>query len=261
MFWVSKKKDSLEKNFSISQIEEMGSQPYHVKGEVDIEGKKFQFHDAVSFYITWNEIVRNKMYEFDAPSRHPLIIDCGANMGLSVYYFSRTYPDSKIIAFEPEPPIFDLLLRNIKTFELSNVSAYQKAVWDSETSLDFYTDYGMGGSVTNVYKKQKASLVQTVRLADYLDQKVDMLKVDIEGAEYQVLIDCAAKLKNVNNLFVEYHSFINKEQRLSEILMLLKEGGFRYHLKESFSRKKPLVDRNNACENMDMAINIFAYKE
>ena len=84
--------------------------------------------------------------------------------------------------------------------------------------------------------------------------------MDIEGAEYRVLKNCEAVLKNVENIFVEYHSYINEEQHLEDLLQLLKQNGFRYHLKQSFSRRSPFIDKTVACENMDMAINIFAYR-
>jgi FkbM family methyltransferase len=200
------------------------------------------------------------MYEFETESAKPYIIDCGANLGLSVYYFSKLYPTAEIVAFEPEEAIFNVLDANLKTYQLKNVTAYKKAVWDSETTLEFFTDKGMGGSVTNVFSKQKPTLIETLMLSSFMNKKVDMLKMDIEGAEYTVLKSCAHLLKNVQHLFVEYHSFINKPQQLDDLLLLLKNAGFRYHLKESFSMKRPFIERNYACENMDMAINVFAYR-
>lgn len=138
---------------------------------------------------------------------------------------------------------------------------HKKAVWDSETTLLFTSDHGMGGSVANRYTNQEPVKVETVRLADYLQQRVDFLKLDIEGAEFTVLSDCKYLLKNVDHLFVEYHSFINQKQKLEEILSILKETGFRYHLKQSFSQNRPFIDKLLACENMDMAITVFAYRE
>jgi FkbM family methyltransferase len=253
-------KKNKTKNFDISQIEKMSRQRFGVKGFIDMGGSKFQFHDAGSFYVTYEEIIKEKIYQFNTSSENPVIIDCGANMGLSVLYFSTTYPSAKIIAFEPEKEIFDILQNNVTAYQLKNVTLYQKAVWDEETSLEFFSDKGMGGSVTNVYKNQQPVSVQTVVLADYLHQKIDFLKIDIEGAEYKVLKSCGALLQNVENIFVEYHSFINTEQHLDDLLLLLKQNGFRYHLRQSFSRKNPFTDTLLACENMDMAIAIFAYR-
>lgn len=260
MLKLFSKKSRIEKAFEDTPLEDLLKEKYGVKGTIKVDGRNFTFHDARCFYDTWQEIVKNKMYEFKTTSAKPYIIDCGANMGLSVYYFAKEYPGAEIIAFEPEDAIYDTLKKNIETYSLTNVTAYKKAVWDSETILKFYTDHGMGGSVTNVYAKQKPVEIETLRLANFINKKVDMLKMDIEGAEYTVLEDCASLLSNVENIFVEYHSFINKEQQLDQLLLLLKEQGFRYHLKESYSRKRPFIDTNYACENMDMAINVFAYR-
>jgi FkbM family methyltransferase len=258
--FLSKKKKILPVDFSFDQLEQLHHQPFGTPGHIDVAGKKFHFHDAQSFYDSYQEIIVGEIYRFNTANRQPYIIDCGANMGLSVLFFSTTYPGAKIIAFEPEPPIFQVLEENAGTFELRNVGLIPKAVWNSETTLEFYTDKGMGGSVENTYSKQAPQVVQTVRLKDYLDKEVDFLKLDIEGAEYTVLQDCREALGNVKNLFVEYHSYVNKEQHLDDILLMLKEAGYRYHLRQSFSRKRPFIDKHLACEHMDMAINVFAYR-
>ena len=259
-FLKHKEHNKFVKHFKASQLNKMRRQPFGITGSVQLDGKPFEFHDARSFYVTYDEIILQKIYKFSTTSQNPVIIDCGANMGVSVYFFSKTYPGARIIAFEPEEDIFPILERNVETFQLDNVTLHKKAVWGSVTTLEFFTDTGMGGSVTNVYKDQKPTLVETVVLADYLYEKVDFLKLDIEGAEYKVLKSCGSLLSNVENIFVEYHSFINQEQHLDDLLLLLKQNGFRYHLRQSFSRENPFTDTLLACENMDMAINIFAYR-
>lgn len=181
-------------------------------------------------------------------------------MGLSLLYFAKKYPNATILAFEPDQSVLPILEENIKTQDLKNVKLFKKAVWTSETELQFFTDNGMGGRIDNAYENQTPTLIKTVKLSEYLDEKIDFLKIDIEGAEYEVLKDCEQNLKNVDKIFVEYHSEEKKEQHLDEILNLLKRAGFRYHLRESFSRKKPFVEKTIICERFDMAINIFAYK-
>ena len=251
---------NLEKNFNANQIEQMKGLPFGVHGTVDLDGKPFSFHDAGCFYDTFQEIIKDKIYDFNTKNPKPFIIDCGANMGLSVYFFAKQFPGARILAFEPEPEIYEVLEKNVLTHHLHNVSLYKKAVWDEKTTLQFYTDKGMGGSVVNVFKKQEPKSIETVVLADYLIEQVDFLKMDIEGAEYRVLKHCGPLLRNVQHLFVEYHSYINEQQHLDDLLKLLKENGFRYHLKQSFSRQHPFKDDLLACENMDMAINVFAYR-
>jgi FkbM family methyltransferase len=256
-----KKKETFPSSFSEDELQRLQTLPYGVEADIQLKGKPFHFHDARCFYDSYQEIIVNEIYKFKTDSKTPYIIDCGANMGLSVLFFSKTYENAEIIAFEPEQPIYDVLIKNIENFGLKNTKAIKKAAWNSETTLEFFTDKGMGGSVENVFQNQKPTIVETVRLRDYLNKRVDLLKLDIEGAEYTVLDDCRDVIKNVENIFVEYHSYINKEQHLEDILTMLKENGFRYHLRQSFSREKPFVDKYLACENMDMAINIFGYKE
>jgi len=255
-----KKKSPPVIQLSESQMAELNKYPFGTHGSIELMGSRFHFHDARCFYDSWDEILRSRIYDFETTSSHPYIIDCGANMGVSVLFFARKFPNATIIGFEPEPEIYDVLQQNIQSYQLNNVTIEQKAVWDSVTTLNFFTDKGMGGSVENSFSKQEPKKVATVRLKDYLRKPVDFLKLDIEGAEYTVLKDCYEELQNVQHLFVEYHSFIRKEQHLEEILRMLKTSGFRYHLRQSFSREKPFIDGLLACENMDMAINVFAYR-
>src|SRR6185436_13413216 len=154
MFKFFKKRAGIKINFNETQIEDLLKQKRGVKGSIVVENKKFSFHDARCFYDTWSEIFKNKIYQFKTTSARPYIIDCGANMGLSIYFFSKQYPNAEILAFEPEEEIYEVLEKNIQAYSLTNVKVFKKAVWDVETSLEFYTDRGMGGSVENTYKNQ-----------------------------------------------------------------------------------------------------------
>jgi FkbM family methyltransferase len=243
-----------------SDIEALLNYDKNAAGTINLDGVPFTFHHARSFYETYQEVFIKRLYDFKPSGKAPYIIDCGANMGLSVLFFAKNFPKSSIIAFEPDETVFATLNTNIAAFKLNQVTAYKKAVWTDETQMEFYTDSGMGGTMANTYSKQHPKIVETVKLASLLNRKVDLLKIDIEGAEYEVIKDCAALLQNVDHLFVEYHSYINKEQHLDDLLLILKQNGFTYHLKESFSRAIPFIDRGFACENMDMGINIFAYR-
>jgi hypothetical protein len=88
-----------------------------------------------------------------------------------------------------------------------------------------------------------------------------MLKIDIEGAEYDVLKDCSSSLDKVKNIFIEYHSYVNCVQKLSEILEILEKNNFRYFIKPVNDREKPLINRKNKFNpNMDLQLNIYGYK-
>ena len=102
--------------------------------------------------------------------------------------------------------------------------------------------------------------VAVTDLKKYLKKPVDMLKIDIEGSEADVIPDCEENLRNVKNLFVEYHSFVDQEQRLSEILHSLKKAGFRYHLKPELVNERPFIKQIED-NGMDNRVNIFTYRQ
>jgi FkbM family methyltransferase len=231
-------------------------------GSVKIFGKDFYFTDSISFIDTYNEIFEKGIYKFTSNASQvsdKIIIDCGANIGLSVVFFSQNYPDHTIKAFEPDPFIFSILKKNIESFGITNVELYNKAVWSSETTLSFYSDGAMAGNLLKG-ASEKVINVETVRLKQFLQTKVDLLKIDIEGAEVEVIKDCKSELSNANKIFIEYHSFSEQEQQLDEMILALKLSGFRTYIHESYVSKNPFVEVNTICDNMDMALNIFAVK-
>lgn len=230
------------------------------KGKIKLFNKPFHYHYGLAFYKTYLEIFKVKIYNFTTKNESPLIIDCGANMGLSILFFSKLYPDSIILAFEPDESVIPYIEKNIWLQELTNVKLIKKAVWKEEAELQFYTDEGLGGRIGNKYKGKSPKTISSVRLRNFLNKPVEMLKIDIEGSEYEVIKDCEDFLHNINHIFIEYHSCFDEEQYLDDLLMILKNKGFRYHLRESFSRNQPFTDKYLVCEKFDMTINIFAYK-
>ncbi|WP_395803456.1 FkbM family methyltransferase [Daejeonella sp.] len=229
-------------------------------GYAHVFDKPFKFHHGPSFVDSYREIFETEIYQFKPSGTSKIILDCGANMGLSVLYFSIHYPDHHIIAFEPDAEIFSILEENVKTFGLKNITLHQKAVWTKTENLKFYTDGGMGGRVGNEYAHQEPKIVEAVPLLDFLTEDVDFLKIDIEGAEDTVLKYCGKSLQNANHIFFEYHNNVNSKQTLHELLALVESLGFYYYVKESEVRKHPFIDQHLICETFNMALNVFCYK-
>jgi uncharacterized protein (DUF927 family) len=89
-----------------------------------------------------------------------------------------------------------------------------------------------------------------------------MLKMDIEGAENDVILDCGNSLKKVQNIFIEYHSYMNSQQKLSELLNVLEQNNFRYFIRNDSSRNMPLINKTNKSNpTMDLQLNIFGYRD
>lgn len=221
----------------------------------------FTFSHGPSLLHSLEEIFGDDIYLFDSENDAPYIIDCGANIGVSVLYFQRKYPKAKILAFEPDEDIFKILEKNINTFGHPTTEIRKEAVWIKDEDLQFYSEGGLAGSfVTDFAKKNQIITVKAVDLKKYLEQPVDFLKIDIEGAENTLIFDIADSLKNVKNLFLEYHGILDEEQNLGEILNLLKSKGFEYYIRVAgetiihpFCNEKP--------KSFNQQLNIFCYRK
>lgn len=101
--------------------------------------------------------------------------------------------------------------------------------------------------------------VPTVSLDELIgDDLVDFLKIDIEGAELDV-ITSSQKLDQVQQLFIEYHSFKDRPQQLSSLLLKLEGSGFRYYIERIYAPANPfLAIADN--QSMDLQLGISATK-
>ena len=230
------------------------------EGTSRLNGRKVFFSDSASYLFIKEELFDKEIYKFECNKTNPLIIDAGANIGLSIIYLKTIYPSAEIIAFEPDPVILNLCKRNIESFGLENVKLHQNALWNEEKVLKFYSEGADGGRIESQGALGDVIEVKTIRLREFLNQKVDFLKIDIEGAETVVLEDCVDKLHNVDKLFIEYHSFTNTKQDLHKILEILVNAGFRYNIQHiGVFSARPLITINYYF-GMDLQLNIFAVK-
>ncbi len=225
-------------------------------------GKNIQIVDAPSYLAAYEEIFAKENYLFRSVKDSPFIIDCGANIGLSVIYFKKLFPDCRIVTFEPDPVVFNALKYNVGLFGYKEVELHKKAIWDAQTVLRFMAEGSVSGRLTKPgdADTERVIEVNTARLKDYLQGEVDFLKMDIEGAETRVIRDCSDQLRNVKNMFIEYHSHATEPQTLDEILHVLRDTGFRYQIKEAFVAKHPFVTREPHSWGNDLQLDIFAYR-
>jgi FkbM family methyltransferase len=221
-----------------------------------------QIVDAPTFLAGRQEIFDRKVYDFEAGRSDPVIIDCGANIGLSVIFFKQRYPAARLVAFEADPNIFRVLEYNVGQFGFTDVALHNEAVWTHNGELSFCLEGGFSGRLPKGDGDAPTQVrVQGCRLRDVLTKgPVDFLKLDIEGAEAAVLEDCREFVRSdwIRHLFLEYHSHAEEPQVLHEILALLTAGGYRYHVDVAYARKRPFVDRQTLV-GMDLQLNVYAY--
>jgi len=224
-------------------------------------GYRLALPDGPSFLWQFYEIFFKENYKFKSDKSKPLIYDCGANVGTSCLYFKKQFPEAIIHAFEPDPEIFSYLEKNLAANGIEDVQLHRVAVWKKKEILQFQTEGADSGKVSP--GSASTVEVQAIRLKEWIEKEeetIDFLKLDIEGAEVEVVQDCAEILPKVRHLFVEYHSYNEQPQHLGCILEILTERGFRYYLENESLRKQPFIQKKGKT-GMDMQINIFAYRE
>lgn len=224
------------------------------------QGLNVAFTDPLSFLHAIKEIFVDEIYLFKTENPRPFILDCGGYIGLSALFFKLHYPQSKIIVFEPDSKNFQLAKENIESWKFNDIELYEKAVWTNNDYIEFYESNSMASSVRPLATGGKLVKIPAIRLKDFLNQKVDFLKIDIEGAEYEVLLDIKDELKNIEKIFVEYHGYYNEMHKLNSILNILTEQNFQWYIKEATDvYPRPFYDKK-VVDTYDVQLNIFAFR-
>ena len=172
-----------------------------------------------------DEIVRDNDYMLDkfVNNINKHFIDIGANCGVATIILAKQNPNSKIYAFEPDPNVFKVLEENVNANKLSNVILFNYAVSNPENKnidLCFHPSYS-GGNTTYADKSNICSFfnnnyikiitVQCISLdevlVNYSINNVELLKIDCEGAEYDIIYTSnSIKENKIKNIVGEFHN-------------------------------------------------------
>jgi FkbM family methyltransferase len=206
-----------------------------------------RINDAHNFYILYKDVFIRSLYHFRANRPDPLILDCGSNIGMSILYFKHIYPKARIIGFEPDPEIVPYLEENIVRNKLENVRWVQAALSRDTGKKILYSDGKCGSGLAQPAEldgseEWRRYEVSSVRLRHYLEEPVDFVKMNIEGAEYDVLSDSEDALRQVNEMVIEYHHLPGLPRTLHNILEILHRQGFEYMINDFDSETNGSVD-------------------
>ncbi len=242
---------------SEGELARLRASPHGVATTTNLLKPPLRLVDGPSFAAQYADIFIRESYDFPCPSSAPVIVDGGANVGAATIWWRARWPAARIIAFEPDPHIFEVLTWNTRF--LDGIELRQCALVGRER-LMFWAEGTDAGRLAPDGEGELIS-VPTVTLSEVLAGlgAVDLLKLDIEGAESDVLEEAEDALGLARRIFVEYHSLVRREQTLSQLLGLLQRQGFRYYLESPGQRLRPFhgvpVDRG-----IDFQCNIFAWR-
>lgn len=207
----------------------------------------------------YEEIFVRELYGFDSANDRPLILDGGANIGLAVLYWKRLFPGAQIKCFEPDPSALRCLRENIERHGLTGIEVHEAALGAATREVWFELRGGAGGRLGERSEGGHGTMVRQVRLREFLHERVDLLKLDVEGAEVEVLEDCHDALGRVARLYVEYHKFCGQKCRLIRLLQILEEAGFECLIESNVMRDKPFEAKRD-WDGISMALHIFAQR-
>lgn len=133
-----------------------------------------------------------------------IIVDLGAHIGFTSIYFKTMYPNSKIYSLEASKKNFELLVFNTQNFK--NIETINKAVYSKDGFINFNEDENLS---YNTKITEKGSPVECISVLTLMEQnkidKIDLLKIDIEGAESEILKVNNSWLNKVENIIIELH--------------------------------------------------------
>ncbi|MCC5938230.1 MAG: FkbM family methyltransferase [Lunatimonas sp.] len=155
----------------------------------------------------YKEIFEEEAYKL--PVKYPIqtVVDLGANIGLYTLFTKREHPEAQVICVEPDPANFELLRKNTNPY--NGIYLEQAGIWHSAVTLELKNPHGYPFTI---YSEENlvSGNVQAVSMdwivTKYQLKRIDLLKVDIEGAERMLFSrDYQNWLKRVKILQIELH--------------------------------------------------------
>lgn len=168
------------------------------------------------------------------------VIDIGAHVGIFSIYAANRSKTGKVFAFEPFIENFKRLENHKKINAKSNLSVYNLGMSNIEgtQTLNLSPDNNTGGHSIHLKTESDNKIeIQTIRLADFCKQEkidqIDFLKLDCEGAEFDIIKSDMTILSKVSKIIMECHPY--GENTVPSMVKLLEDNGFKVFRQEGKS--------------------------
>ena len=199
-------------------------------------------NDLINMTIREDEII-----ELFTPKEGDIVVDIGAHMGrYTIISSKRVGTNGKVIAIEANPSNFEMLNRNIKLNQLTNIISLNNAVYSKETKIKLYLPgEELGHTIYNTVMSDRAKTEDkfvevSANTLDYFLQlkgimEVNWVKIDVEGAEFEVLkgaTNVLSKSKDIA-LLIEIHNLSGGTNLYRPILEFLRLYNFKIEFEKS----------------------------
>lgn len=159
------------------------------------------------------------------------VVDIGGHIGCFTLYAAMSAPKGRVFTFEPSSKNFNILTQNILDNDFKHVKVFCQAIAKKTGKQKLYVeDYNTGAN--SLYTKSndgKSEIVVTTSFADFLKKekitRINFLKLDCEGAEFDLLYSLSAKdLQKIDKIGMEYHDLSGKNTHTTLVPFLEKNG-------------------------------------
>ena len=201
----------------------------------NVDGKaKFKLRVNTSDKLTLLEVWKTKTYidqDFNI-GKNDTVVDIGANIGAFSILAAKDASNGKVFAYEPDKENHDLLLENKALNNLNNLFVSNSAIARKKGYINLFISKLNDGAHSIYSTDSKNSVkVKSITLRDIFAmnnlRKIDYLKIDAEGAEYDILLNTRPNiLKRIDKIALEYHDYLSNNHDYTDLVRHLKTNGF-----------------------------------
>ena len=208
------------------------------------------------YILTWERFVREDS----------VVLDIGSNIGYYALVAAKKAVRGQVFAFEPSPPSFLQLQENIGLNALKNTRAEPLAAGEKTENKSFYIAEGNNSGMSGFTRPGtgREISIPTVRMDEWFElhsiMQLDLVKIDIEGAEWAVIQDCIPVLQKVQHLFLEYHGKTNETFKLVGIFNILKEANFSVYVQNAADTLSKPFQNKTTNTIYDVQLNLYCFK-
>ena len=230
---------------------------------------------SISHYGTYEELESKIMEEKIEMGN--IVVDVGANIGLHTLNMARIVGNTgQVFAFEPDPSNFEILKKNVKINNYKNIILEQKAVGDKHGRTTLYQSDHPGKHRIFPQTEQAKSQVQVelTNLDNYFDSdmidKINFIKIDVEGLEFSVLKGMKNILKNSKKIKILFEFMPENTMEVGftpiELLNYLTSNDFKLYCMDNKTKKLLHVSNNEeivklcSTTNNTISRNLFCEK-
>mgnify|MGYP001168166751 FL=1 len=187
--------------------------------------------DSIAFFENYFLKLNNPDEKFEI-KKNNTVIDIGAHIGYFTIYAAKNAYQGIIYSIEPYRESFEILKKNLKLNNLTNVKPFHAAISKATAQVTLYIDKNnqIGNSIFRTDETTESEKVDSFSLGDFVKknkiEKIDFLKIDCEGAEFEILLNLDKELmKNINRISAEVHENSNTDS-IDKLVDFLSKNNF-----------------------------------